>query len=624
MKLKTLPLTLLATTMAVTAFAHEETQPVDTLHEIIVTGTNNATESRHVPYSVTTISQEQIEATGRTQLLSALTGRIPSLFVTERNIFGFGVSTGGSGSIKLRGVGNSPTSQILMMVDGKPQFAGVYSHPVADLYESETVERVEVLRGPASVLYGSNAMGGAINVITKTPQKDGIHTSVRAQYGSYNTSQNAVTSAMRFDKLTAVLSAGYDRTDGTQKNFDFWQANAYAKVGYEMSSHWNMYADYSFMKFDGNDPIYARLADPASTDIYHQDIIRGEASIVANNHYDQTNGSARLYYSHGNHKIQDPKDFKMLDDRLGLLVYQNYQPWSHTNLTVGFDFNRYTGKIPMSGGKTLASGAMGTLARKDITEYSPYLTASQGLWDNLVTLNAGLRIAASDMFGTHVLPQGGVTVNPGLGWTIKAAVAKGYRNPSFKELYLYKMANPELKPEEMVNYEVSLAKRFSRYATLEVTGYIAKGSNLINAPFDPVKGHAFGVNTGRFTNKGLEFGVSSSPIDQLHLRASYSVLKSDIEKLTGAPKHQYHVAADWTIIPKLVLNADLTGVSRLYVADDVAKQNYAVLGAKLTYHVKPFIDLFVQGNNLTNARYCINKGYEMPGITATGGFRLKF
>lgn len=596
----------------------------DTLSQVVVTGTNNAMPTNLLPYSVSTVSSRQIEATGRTQLLGALSCRVPSLFVTERNMLGFGISTGGSGGIKMRGVGGSPTSQVLMMVDGKPQFAGVFSHHVADLYESEYVDHVEIVRGPSSVLYGSNAMGGTINVITKTPRTDGVTTTVQSQYGSYNTWQSAVTNQVRKGKFFSLASAGYDRSDGTQKNFDFWQASGYAKVGYDFTPHWTAYADYSVMKFKGNDPIYAKL-EKGTNDIYHQDVLRGEASLVASNSYDKTNGAVRLYYGHGSHDIEDPKPFQMLDNRVGLLAYQNYQPCRMTNLTVGFDFDRYTGEVPLSGGvyrkdqKTPA-----TMDREGITEYSPYITVSQGIWDNLLVLNAGLRIASSNMFGTQAIPQAGLSLNPGCGWTLKANVSKGYRNPSFKELYLYKMANPELEPERMWNYELTLGKRFSHLFSLELTGYISKGSNLIQQVFDSEKGHAVNRGTGEFCNKGLEFTASSQPIDNLRLHATYSVLSTDVKNLTAAPKHQYAVAADWTICPKVELNADLTGVSRLFVAEGVKKQNYALLNLRATYHVIPLLDLFVQGQNLTNARYCINKGYEMPGATVSGGFKLKF
>ncbi len=109
-----------------------DTTRVHNLGEVVVTGSNQATSRNLLPYTVSVVSSRQLEATGHTQLLSAISGEVPSLFVSQRNMFGFGVSNGGSGGIKIRGVGGSPTNSILMMVDGQPQFAGLYSHPVAD------------------------------------------------------------------------------------------------------------------------------------------------------------------------------------------------------------------------------------------------------------------------------------------------------------------------------------------------------------------------------------------------------------------------------------------------------------------------------------------------------------
>lgn len=612
-------LILLVAGSSIAATAQSHIERTDTLNEVVITGTNNATPRRLLPYSVSVVGQKQIEATGHSQLLSALTSRVPSLFVTERNILGFGISNGGSGGIKMRGIGSSPTSQILMMVDGKPQFAGVYSHHVADNYESEYVDHVEIVRGPSSVLYGSNAMGGAINVITKTAKEDGVHTTLKSQYGSYNTWQSAITNTVRKDKLSTLVSLGYDRTDGTQDHFDFWQASGYAKVGYDFTPHWNAYLDYSLMQFEGNDPIYATLSDPSSTDIYHQDVLRGEASLVAANRYDSTNGAIRIYYAHGNHDIEDPKAFNMTDSRLGVLAYQNYQPWRMTHLTLGFDYDRYTGEIPLSGGvyrKDKVTPA--TMDAQHITEYAPYVTASQGMWDNVLVLNAGLRVSYSDMFGTHAIPQAGLAVNPGYDWNLKLNANKGYRNPSFKELYLYKMANADLRPEEMWNYEISIGKRFTHLLALEVTGFISEGSNIIQT----VNMH--NENTGDFCNKGVEFAASSRPLTQLALRATYSYLHSDFHHLTGAPRHLYSVAADWSVIPQLVLNADLTGVADLYVADDVAKQNYVLVNLRATYKPVKYIDIYVQSYNLADVHYCINKGYTMPGINISAGFKVKF
>ena len=590
-----------------------DTTLVHGIDEVVVTGSNHATSRNLLPYTVSVVNSRQLEATGKTQLLAALSGEVPSLFVSQRGILGFGVSNGGSGGIKIRGVGGSPTSGVLMMVDGQPQFAGLFSHPVADFYETDYVDHVEVLRGPGSVLYGSNAMGGVINVISKRPKQDGVHTTLSSQYGSYNTWQTTLSNMVRYGRFSSLVSLGYDRTDGTESNFDFKQSSLYAKIGYDLTRHWALSADYSLMNFRGNDPIYARLRN--ADYIIHQNVTRGEASVALSNHYGSTDGAVRVYYSYGNHYIDDPKHFHSLDDRFGVLAYQNFSPWRMATATVGFDFNTYTGKIPMSGGNTSGNG---TLERKSITEYSPYVTLQQQLFGGVLSLNGGLRMANSDKFGTHWLPQVGFAVRPADGWTVKASVAKGYRNPSFRELYLYPPHNPDLDPESMMNYEVTINRRFSRYLNVGVTGYFAEGSNIIQT----VSGK--NVNTGSFRNKGVEIGASSNPIDALSLRASYSYMHTLLNGLTAAPKNQYYIGVGYEVLPQFTVDAELKGVGGLYVADGVEHQNYALLNMRLVYKPARFIELFVNLDNLTDARYMINNGYEMPGFTAMGGFKLKF
>lgn len=588
------------------------------IDEVVVTGTNNATGCSLLPYTVTTMSNAGLEATGQSQLLSALSGRVPSLFVSERNIMGFGVSTGGAGGIKIRGVGGSPTNAVLMMVDGQPQFAGIYSHHVADFYDAEYVDRVEVLRGPASVLYGSNAMGGVINVITKNAGKDGVRTTLSSQYGSYNTWRSSLTNTIRIGRFSSLVSLGYDCTDGLQDNFDFEQKNLYAKFGYDFSTHWKTYADYSLMNFIGNDPIYPRLENPTSTDIYHQNITRGEASLSLGNSYGTTNGNVRVYYSYGNHYIDDPRHFHSLDDRFGVLAYQNFRPWSGAAATLGFDFDTYTGKIPVSGGTQHTEGSITTIGRKSITEYSPYVTLSQEFFNGMLVLNAGLRMANSDCFATQWIPQGGFVFHPADGWMLKASVAKGYRNPSFREMYLYRPANPDLEPENMMDYEVTLGKTFSRYFNIDVTAYLSEGSDMIQTV--AMKN----VNTDSFTNKGVEVSATSRPIDKLSLRATYSYLHTSLDNLAAAPKNQYYLGLGWQAMPRLNVDVELRAIGGLYVSDDVARQDYALLNTKLTYKAFRFLEIFATLDNITNARYVINRGYEMPGFTAMGGMKVHF
>ena len=123
----------------------------ESLSGSVVTGTRNITDVRHLPFTVT---QKH-----NTSLLPLLTEQVPGLFTTSRGILGYGVSDGAAGSISLRGMSGG-SGRLMVLIDGHPQYMGLFGHPIADAYQSLLAERVEILRGPASVLYGSNAMGG--------------------------------------------------------------------------------------------------------------------------------------------------------------------------------------------------------------------------------------------------------------------------------------------------------------------------------------------------------------------------------------------------------------------------------------------------------------------------------
>ena len=192
----------------------QQTTSQDTLHlkEIVVTGTRNEIDLRHLPLSVSVINEEQIKNSYDQSLLPLLTEQVPGLFTTARGIMGYGVSGGGSGGMKMRGIGGSPTTGMLVLIDGHPQYMGLMGHSIADAYQSMLAERIEVVRGPASVLYGSNAMGGVINILTKKQKEDTLENNVRLGYGSYNTVQSEVNSSFRKKKLSTYISGSYNRT----------------------------------------------------------------------------------------------------------------------------------------------------------------------------------------------------------------------------------------------------------------------------------------------------------------------------------------------------------------------------------------------------------------------------
>lgn len=148
-----------------------------------------------LPLDVTMINSETIERSAETSLLPIMVSNVPGLFVTERGFMGYGVSGGSAGAVNIRGVGQG--NKVLFLIDGQPQWAGVFGHSLPDTYVTNGVERVEVVKGPSSLLYGSNAMGGSVNIITRRQTRDGVFGSARAMFGSFSTQKFAVSTGVK-------------------------------------------------------------------------------------------------------------------------------------------------------------------------------------------------------------------------------------------------------------------------------------------------------------------------------------------------------------------------------------------------------------------------------------------
>ena len=153
------------------------------LDEVVVTGTRTETDVRHLSQTVSVVNRMTIKNSMQPSLLPVLSEQVPGLFVTERGVMGYGVSDGAAGGISLRGLSGG-SARLMVLIDGHPQYAGIFGHPIADAYQSLLADKVAVLRGPASVLAGSNALGGVINIVTRKLQAAGVRTDFPPGYGS--------------------------------------------------------------------------------------------------------------------------------------------------------------------------------------------------------------------------------------------------------------------------------------------------------------------------------------------------------------------------------------------------------------------------------------------------------
>ena len=132
--------------------------------------------SEPAPVETTAIGTAiEIDRGGARTVFDAVDQLVPGAFVTRRGVMGYGIATNGTGSVSIRGVGASPNTGVLIVVDGRPDMQGLMGHPLPDFYSLSNAQSVSVTEGPASVLYGSNAMGGAIEIVPSKPA-GGTHT----------------------------------------------------------------------------------------------------------------------------------------------------------------------------------------------------------------------------------------------------------------------------------------------------------------------------------------------------------------------------------------------------------------------------------------------------------------
>ena len=558
-----------------------------TIDEVVVTGTRNETDIRHLPMTVSVVGRQQIEQSNESSLLPLLTEQVPGLFITSRGMMGYGVSGGAAGQMSLRGVGGAPqegvpTTGLLVLIDGHPQYMGLFAHPISDAYQSFLAERVEVLRGPASVLYGSNAMGGVINIVTRKMQEDGMKTHFNLGYGSYNTLQTEVTNRLKTGRFTSVVSASYNRSDGHRPDMEFEQAGGYAKLGYEISQAWNVRADVNLTHFNASNP--GKVTDPLIDN--DQRITRGMTSFALENNYEKTSGALSFFYNWGKHWINDgyavggePLDYRFnsRDDMLGLSWYQSVQLFKGNRLTAGVDL--------------------------------------------------GVRIDHHSHVGTEWVPQAGLSFHLPANAEIKLMAGKGFRYPTIRELYMFRPANPDLRPERLWNYELAWSQRsMNGRLFYGVNVFYIDGENLIMRM--PVDGRQMNINTGKIENTGAEvqFAYRFSPVWSVD--ANYSYLHME-QPVLASPRHKAYAGATfskgrWSAGTGVQYVAGLyTGVKIGNTGRDM-KEDFVMWNLQGQFRAASWLRIWARGENLLAQRYEINDGFPMPKATVMAGMNINF
>ncbi|WP_288316144.1 TonB-dependent receptor [uncultured Mediterranea sp.] len=593
-----------------------------TTDEVVVTGTRNETDIRHLPMTISVVDRKQLESNYQPSVLPTLTEQVPGLFTTSRGIMGYGVSTGAAGGMSLRGIGGSPTAGLLVLIDGHPQYMGLMGHPIADAYQTMMTERVEVLRGPASVLYGSNAMGGVINIVTRQMKEEGSKTDIQAAYGSYNTLQTEVTNRLKRGRFSSIVTGSYNRSDGHRPDMDFEQYGGYAKLGYDFNDRWKLWGDVNVTHFNASNPgtVAAPYIDNDSR------ITRGMASAALENHYRRTSGALSFFYNWGRHKINDgyhpgeepqTAHFNSKDRMMGISWYQSASLFEGNRITAGFDYQHFGGE---SWYKVLATGEKQPQVDKQLDELAGYVDFRQniGSW---LSLDAGLRVDHHSHTGTEWIPQGGLAFHLPRQAELKAMVSKGFRNPTIRELFMFSK-NPDLLPESLVSYELAYTQRLcDNSLTYGLNLYYINGKNIIQV--DPAQRK--NVNTGHIENWGAEATVAYRFNAHWQADANYSWLHME-HPVLAAPEHKLYVGANyqqgrWTAASGVQY---IRGLYTSVTQGQEKQETFVLWNLNISYRLCNFASLFVKGENLLAQRYEINAGYPMPKATFMGGVHVNF
>ncbi len=572
------------------------------LNEVVVTGTRYKTGLNKIPASITIINSKEIAQAHEINILPVLGNSVPGLFLDSKNVAGFGVGPSAGGILTIRGIGGNPNSNVLILIDGQPQFMGIFGHPIVDALNSSDIQRVEIIRGASSVLYGTNALGGAINIITKQPALNKVGINASLNYGSFKTFGAQASAGYRNNLFGIFSSVNNLSTDGsrTDAQDSFRTTAGYLKLSLTPEGAFRYTADGDISSSKYYDP--GTIFSPTINNYYKY--LRTRGSVSALNKFTDVEGALRFFYSYGDHNFFN--GWHSYDEMKGITFYQNIKYSGDNIFTLGADYKNYGGKGTQAGLPSFVAKGLGVYHSAD--ETAVYGLINYSIVKPL-NVEAGLRYTNNSLSGSDLTPDFGFSYLLDKTTTIKASASKAFRSPSINELYLFPVANPDLKPEHVWNYEVSINKyMLNDLLDFTITAFYDKGDNfiIVTPPFNT------NTNSGRFIHKGIEISGRYFVNNNFNLSANYSFLKCDSPTLY-APEHKLNIHLNYIFNP-FTVSADLQQVSSLYTStQDFNTESYFLMNADINYEVNDFLQVYLKGGNILNKNYQIDFGYPLPG-----------
>lgn len=523
----------------------------EVLPPVVITATRVETPREETAKSVTVITREEIEER-QLKTVEEAVREVPGMAVVRQG------SAGSLTSIFLRGTNSDHT---LVLIDGVRVATSITGgFDFADM-TTDNIERIEVIRGPQSTLYGSDAIGGVINVITRRGVGKPIHT-VAMEGGRHRTLRGQFHSAGAFRYGDYSLGVSRLETRGFMRHDDYKNTSLSGRLGLgsETGARLSLFARY----IDADKelpPARGRSFDPNQT--------FSRRFLQAGGAFDQRifpglDYNLKMGFTGADTRFSNPPDvlspsftFSQTDARIFNFDGQvNVHPLPSTTITVGGEWMSHSADF------TSRSGSGGSRFDKTVRTGAAFGNGQLNLLEGRVILGAGARFDEHSRFGqTGTWQLSSAFFMRETGTKFKGSWGTGFKAPDLADLFFPGFANPDLKPEKASGFEVGIEQSIWKDVVwLELVYFDKKLTNLIQ--FDPATFRP--ENIARASTRGLEFPVTAQLLPGLRLRWSYSLVETE-DKETGRrllrrPKDSFLTQADYKFLERFTTSASMLHV----------------------------------------------------------------
>ncbi|MEO0079424.1 MAG: TonB-dependent receptor [candidate division WOR-3 bacterium] len=565
-----------------------------TLDEVVVTAERVRHRVRDCAASVSVVTAQDIERLGSRSATDALAA-LPGIFIQRTGQFG-------RTDIDVRGIGGQGT-RVVVLVDGRPEKMALFGCTVTHTLPVNNVERIELVRGPLSVLYGSDALGGVVNIITRKAEAP-FELSSRLELGSFRTIHGRLSFGTRQERFQTLMALDKAISQGHLPNSQFNGNDLALRAGYNLSSALKL--DFTGKFFTGVKHEPKGVNDPETLVAKGWNRYdRGGLDLTANLDAPFINGFLKLYRTFGEHRFSD--GWHSLDNTSGFILHLSRQ-LALNLIQAGLEVKR------LAGTRIQSDTSRPSWARN---QFDAYCQDEQRLGP--VIANAGLRIAHDEISGNAFAPKAGMVAQLPARLNLRASINRGFRFPPLNYTSVFPPKNPELRPERTWNYEAGAGWEPLAGVAIDLAGFIITGEDLIEtarnpSPPPPVKFQ----NKGSFRFKGVELGVTAQ---QRWLQGRLSTTIADYGVHTrGRPglKLDAELGAE---VGRIGCGMAGHYVGRYYGADSslLPIPSYATFDSRFSYRLNAWLELFCRVENLLNRQY--DAFAELPG-TAAGLYRM--